>query len=158
MFTVLKWPLHNVIKALSHEWAGVIWGFLPKDASRCECRRWVHVQAGSPSSLTSGVPACSFIDGSVDVDLWTSMCSSNVSPGAGLCGGPGLHRGTGLQLDQEELWRGLSGEGQPHEVLLHQGLWPQGGSFSRWTSRRLRPPSPLAVWDEPNVYDYSCML
>ena len=82
----------------------------------------------------------------------------HVSPGAGLCGGPGLHGGPGLQLDQEELWGGLSGEGQPHEVLLHQGLWPQGGSSSRWTSRPLRPPSHSALWEEPNVEDFWGML
>ena len=57
-----------------------------------------------------------------------------VCPGTGLCRGPGLHCWQELGLDQEELWCGMSGEGQPPEVLLHQGLWPQGESSSRWAS------------------------
>ena len=45
------------------------------------------------------------------------VCSDSV-----LGGGPGVRRRPELQLGEEVLWSGLSGQRQPTEVLLHPSV------------------------------------
>lgn len=45
-----------------------------------------------------------------------------------LGGGPGLCGRSQLQMGEEMLWSGLSGQRQPPEVLLHPSVRHQGGS------------------------------
>ena len=61
--------------------------------------------------------------------LWLSPCA-HLSSDIVFSSGPSVHSREEQQLAQEMLRCSLSGQRQPPEVLLHQGVWNQGELLS----------------------------